>query len=70
MGKKLAGLEEDAGGGGGGGAGTGEHDGGGAGTGGRRHGCAGAAATGAVDVRCRGKKKIMCHRVIKHMVVE
>ena len=42
LGKKLAGLEEDAG---GGGAGTGEHDSGGAGTDGRRHGSdSGAAA--------------------------
>jgi len=53
LGKKLAGLEEDAGGGGGGGgAGTGEHEGGGAGTGGRRR-CSDA---GAADVRFRGKK--------------
>ena len=41
LGKKLAELEEDAGGGGGGGAGTGGH----------KHGGAGAA-----DVRFRGQK--------------
>jgi len=37
LGKKLAGLEEDARDGGGGGVGTGEHEGGGAGMDGRRH---------------------------------
>ena len=74
MGKKLAGLEEDAGDGGGGGAGTGEHEGGGAGTGGRRHGGAGAAATRERRRRRGGRavprpKKFVCHRVIKHPVV-
>ena len=62
MGKKLTGVEEDAG------------DGGGAGTGRRRHGGAGAAATRARRRRRGGRavprpKKFVCHRVIKHPVV-
>jgi hypothetical protein len=65
LGKKLAGLEEDARRGGGSGAGTGGH---------RHGGGVDAAATWARQRRRGGRavsrpKKFVCHRVIKHPVV-
>jgi hypothetical protein len=69
LGKKLAGLEEDAGRGGDGGAGTGEHDGGGTGMGRCRHGSAGAAVTWARWTCGFTAKKFVCHWVIKHRLL-